>query len=122
MFLDDIKNQPYAVLHRICQWLGVREVEWPEYVNEKYNAAKVSQFPWLSKQIEWLTSMLHSYKLHQVVEYGKKLGLKEAIYSEGEDEIPKLSDEDRIQLIEEYNNDISFVEKVTGRDISCWRK
>jgi hypothetical protein len=121
VFLDDIKNQPYLVLNQICQWLGVKEVEWPERAKEKSNAAKASRFPWLAKRAGWLTSALHSYGLHRVVEFGKKLGLKEAVYSGGEGEMPKLSEENRKRLIQEYDRDIRFVSKITGRDLSRWR-
>jgi hypothetical protein len=121
VFLDDIKTQPRAVLDEICQWLGVEPVEWPQQVNEKSNAAKGSRFPWLAKRTEWLTSTLHSYGLHQVVDFGKKLGLKQAVYSGEEDKLPELGEEDRQRLIQEHARDISFVENITGRDLSCWR-
>ncbi len=120
LLLNDIKSDPQAVLLRISDWLDVEFMEASTGTNEKVNAASMPRFPWLARGAALLTTTLHKYGLHRVVGFGKKLGLKKLAYTGGEDDTPELSPNDREQLIRMYDEDIAFVEELTGRDLAHW--
>jgi hypothetical protein len=60
--------------------------------------------------------------MHKVVQFGKKLGLKEFAYSGREDEMPEMSPDDRGRLLRKYEDDVVFVEAVTRRSLPKWRE
>jgi hypothetical protein len=120
-FLEDIRNQPETVLHAVQDTLGVEHMDSPEKRNKSVNATTVPRFPLLAKGVACVTSKLHEYGLHNLVNVAKKTGLKSFVYSEGEDRMPKLAETTQAALIDEYDDDISFLEEKTGRDLSEWR-
>jgi len=122
LFLQDVKERPQEVLNQICTWLGVEPMRLPDQADQKVNAASMPRFPWLARIASLLTVQLHSAGLHRVVEFGKRLGLRSVFFAGGEDEMPSLSAEDRAFLIAEYESDIEYVEEVTGRSLSHWRR
>ena len=122
LFLDDIKKRPQEVLDQICVCLGVGHMKPPDCTNEKVNKASMPRFPWLARGAALLTTAFHKYGLHKAVVFGKKLGLKKLAYTGGEDDMPELSASDREQLIQTYNEDVVYVEELTGRDLFHWRQ
>ena len=121
LFLNDIKSNPRAVLLHVCDWLDVESMQRiPAHTYEKVNAASMPRFQWLARGAAFLTTALHKYGLHRVVEFGKKLGLKKLAYTGGEDDMPELSVNDRRQVIRMYEEDIAFVEDLTDRDLARW--
>jgi len=122
VFLEDIRSQPQILVNQICDWLGVEPTGLPNQAREKVNAASMPRFRWLAKGAEFLTSAFHAYGLHRIVDLGKKIGLKKLAYTGGEDKMPELAPKDRRDLIQEYEQDIAFVEKATGRRLPYWRE
>jgi hypothetical protein len=110
------------VIENVCEAVGVSTLDQLEQADEKVNAASMPHFPLLARGAAALTTFLHSYGMHSVVEAGKSLGLKKFIFSGGEEDMPELSAEDRKELIQIYEEDIAFVEERTGRDLSGWRE
>lgn len=122
LFLRDIKEHPQDVLDQICTWLEVDQMRLPSQADRKVNAASMPRFPRLARIASLITVSLHSAGLHRIVEFGKKLGLRSVFFAGGEDEMPSLSAEDRAFLIDEYEEDVDYVEDVTGRTLSHWRQ
>jgi hypothetical protein len=122
LFLSDIKNRPQVVLNEICARLEVDPLNQPSRVQKKVNAASIPRSRWLARCASALATLLHSFGLHWIVEGGKKLGLKEIAYTGGEEDMPELSVKDRKQAIQVYEEDIAFVERLTGKDLSDWYK
>jgi len=121
LFLEDIQTRPGNVLEIIQDTLDVQHMNPPEERNESVNATSMPRFPWLAKGAARLTTTLHEYGLHSLVKVAKKTGLKSLVYSGGEERIPELSSSTRAVLIDEYEDDIAFLEEKTGRDLSRWR-
>lgn len=122
VFLDDIKSAPDAVLSRVFQHLEVAPLDQPEQVNESVNAASMPHSLLFARAASFLTTMLHTYGLHRVVELGKWLGLKKLAYSGAEEDMPVLENRAREQLIKEYEEDTRYVESVTERRLNYWRE
>jgi hypothetical protein len=122
LFLNDIKYDSEAVLSKVCQHLEVAPLAQPEQVNESVNAASMPHSFLFARAASFLTTMLHTYGLHRLVEFGKWLGLKKLAYSGAEDNMPMLEDRDRERLIEEYEEDIKYVENITGCRLDHWHE
>jgi len=101
--------------------LGVGHMGPPDRTSEKVNEASMPRFPCLARGAALLTTTFHKYGLHKAVAFGKKLGLKKT-HTGGEDDVPELSANDREQLIRTYNEDVVYVEELTGRDLAHWRE
>ena len=120
ILFEDIRSSPEAVLNNICCFLGIDEIEKPPDAEKKINAARLPRFPWLAKNTASLVTRLHAYRLHKIVELGKRLGLQK-VYTGYQNDMPELTDDERLLLRQEFDEDIAFVEGIVGRDLSAWR-
>lgn len=119
VFTEDIGSQPQAVLDELLDAFGVETIQLPEQSKERVNTSSVPRFPSLARVATQVVSKLHDWQLHRVVEWGKRIGLRN-VYSGGT--IPTLDTELRKRLLDRYEDDIAFVECVTGRDLAHWRQ
>jgi hypothetical protein len=121
LFLDDIKSNPKEVLDQVWEYVDVKPIHPPARTVEKVNVASLTRFPLLTRAAALFATFLHSLGMHKMVQFGKKLGLKEFAYSGGEEEMPEMSPDDRDRLLRNYDEDIVLVEAVTGRSLPKWR-
>lgn len=123
LFLSDIHDRPREVLHRVCDWIGVRwKNDWFSGVNQNVNTKSIPRSPFLAGLVSLLVDKLHKYSLHRVVEIGKKVGAKEIIYSKEKSKLPKMSDKEREKLIDFYEEDIKYVKREAKRNLKSWVK
>lgn len=121
MFVQDLAEEPEEVLVRVYDFLGVKVPEdLPDAVNARVNSATMSRFPWLARWATRGARWLRERKLHPVVEFGKSLGLR-AVYRGGVTD-GTVSDGMKRELADEFEEDIRFVESVTGRSLAHWRR
>ncbi|MGH7966388.1 MAG: sulfotransferase domain-containing protein [Candidatus Binatia bacterium] len=120
VLLDDIDACPKAVLTKVYDFLGVESVPMPDMGNEKINAATMPRFPRLAQVSARLVTTLRAYRFHKVVEVGKALKLNK-VYTGAERDEPELTVYDRYSLLEQYETDIRYVERLLGRDLTAWR-
>lgn len=121
LLLEDIQSEPELVLADISDFIEINKIVKPAESKEKINAATMPRFPVLAKLTAYLVTELHARRLHHLVDLGKKLGLKK-VYTGAEKEMPKLTLEEEKMLLDEYEEDITFVEKLVGRNLAAWRK
>jgi hypothetical protein len=110
------------VLDQAWEYLGIKPIHPPARTGEKVNVASLPRFPLLARAAALFATFFHSLGMHKMVQFGKKLGLKEFAYSGREEEMPEMSPDDRDRLLRKYNEDIVFVEEVTGRNLPKWRE
>jgi hypothetical protein len=122
VLMDDIKAKPQTVISEICEFIGISEADLPKdlALSEKINEASMPKFPWLAKTAAQTVSFFRSHQFDLVVEAAKSLGLKK-IYSGGESKMPQMISQQSRFLIDYYEDDISYVETLLGRDLSSWR-
>ena len=120
LFLEDIDAQPQGVLKETYDFLGVEAIEMPEEGNEKIGALMTPRFGWLGKVGGKTLTWLRSNRFHGIVETAKRLGVKK-VYTQDKSGKPELDTDDRRWLLKQYEQDIVFVEKLTGRDLVAWR-
>ncbi|MBD2394965.1 sulfotransferase domain-containing protein [Cyanobacterium aponinum FACHB-4101] len=121
IFLDDIKANPKQVWLEVCEFLEIDAIDLPDVAHKKINEKKISKYPWLAKIGVEVAIKMREYKMHNLVEKLKKIGLN-SIYSGGESRIIPLTDKEYQDLATLYYDDIKFLEQVTSRDLSSWQK
>ncbi|GAA5521912.1 sulfotransferase domain-containing protein [Aliifodinibius salicampi] len=119
LLLDDIKNEPKDTLRKITNLLDIPTISLDNGIDNKVNPATMPENITIAKYGAILATFLRSKRLHKVVEFGKRLGLK-SIFSGREDELPELSEDNKQELLDYYKEDIQFVENLTGRDLGHW--
>jgi hypothetical protein len=120
VLLDDVKRRPAWVLRRVCDFLGVEPMEPPEAAAERVNATTRPHFAWVARAAVFLAKKLRGRRLHRLVEWGKKIGLK-SIYTGGVDEQSEMAPANRRHLVEAYEADIRYAEQMLERELSGWR-
>ena len=114
---DDIREQPEVCLSGACQFLNVSNRHLLE-VRSRVNVAAAPIWPggvWL---LESLAKMLRTMHLHRLVNFGKQLGLKR-LYQGGRVPTP-MTRAQFLYLLEEFRDDINWLEDRLGRDLSTW--
>ncbi len=122
VLLDDIKANPVLTLKHLYNFLGIADIDMPSWGNERFNELTAPRFPWLAKVTARLVTSLHAKGFHAVIQLGKALGLRALVYEGGTSKKPELTENERSQLLKEYEPDIAFVERLLNRDLSEWRK
>jgi len=122
LFMEDIRDRPSEVLEYIQNTLGVECMKPPETRDKSVNSTSMPRFPWLARGAAFLASKLHKYGFHGLVNIAREAGLKSLVYTGGEGRIPSMPSSLRTSLLEEYEEDILFLEEETGRDLSDWRR
>ena len=120
VLLDDVKTCPAQVVERVCAFLEVEPIA-PPNKSERVNAASLPRFPWLARLAAVLVTKLRERRFHQIVEWGKALGLKQVFRGRNE-EVPKLKREAQRRLLDDFEEDVRFVEQHLERDLSSWRR
>jgi hypothetical protein len=121
ILLDDIQDNPQQVWQEICQFLEISIIDLPTIASEKINTQMMSKYPRVAKIASEVSIKMREYKLHNLVEKLKNLGLQK-IYTGGEERIVPLNDREYDYLLELYESDIIFVENLMSRDLSHWRR
>ncbi|OQZ03151.1 MAG: hypothetical protein B6D35_00200 [Candidatus Brocadia sp. UTAMX2] len=118
---DDIAAFPGQVLKQVYNFIGIDDVPLPVLAEEHVNIASYTVFPSLSRFCNSMANFLRGRRLHSPVNFFKNLGLKR-IYTSTSGVLPKLEPDIRRNLIEEFEPDIAYVEKLLGRPLTGWRR
>lgn len=119
LLMDDIARQPEIVLKDLLIFLEISANYQPADLYKKSNTTGSPRFPWLAKQAANVVSILKSYQLHHMVNVGKSIGF-DKVYTGGKS-LATLTLEEKDQLKEYYEEDISYVENLLERSLPKWR-
>jgi hypothetical protein len=122
VWLEDVRESPDTVFRMICSFLGVAEIPLPGVTRGAVNAAKRARLPALARANTRVQYWLRARRLYRVVGWAKKLGADRLLYSEDPTSLGTVTWEDRCRLVETFQPDVSFLEALTGRDLSAWRR
>lgn len=118
---DDVTDRPRQVLEEMFQFLGLEPPEpMPDEVRDRINTASLPRFPGLARYLTRVARWLRERRLHRMVEFGKRLGLR-AVYGGGEFDYESVGNELRSRLVPRFEEDVRYVEEVTGRTLTTWR-
>lgn len=120
VLMEDIARQPEIVLREILDFLGVDTSYKPPNLGKQFNKTGMPKYPLLAKYASQVVLRLKTYKLHHLVNAGKRLGLNK-VYDGGE-VLPTLHDDEKRKLLIFYEQDIAYVETLCGRNLAEWRE
>lgn len=118
---DDIASSPERVLERVYEFAGLDPVPPPATTRQRVNAASLPAFPGLARAATHLADRLRDRRLYGPIELAKRLGLKR-VYNGFRGRLPTLDPEMRKQLVEEFEPDIAYVERLLERPMTNWRR
>jgi len=118
--LDDIQAHPVHVLKSIYAFLDIDDVAPPPGAHDRVGVASMSRYRNVARAATGLADWLRAKRLYGVVEFGKALGLKR-VYRGQEGVMPELTPAERARLLDEFEPDMQYVEKLLDRDLTAWR-
>lgn len=118
---EDIASSPENVLEQVYDFAGIDRVPTPRAVRQRVNEASLPAFPTLARAATRLADRLRDRRLYAPIELAKKLGLKR-VYDGFRGQLPILDPEMRKRLVEEFEPDIAYVEKLLRRPLTNWRR
>ena len=118
LLIDDIREQPQAVLDRFAAFMGVAPVA-ASGAEEPVGAATMPRHPHLAGVAARAASALRARRLHWVPELGKRVGLKR-VFTGAEHAMPRLGAGDAEWLARELAPETAFVERLLGRELPAW--
>lgn len=121
VWLQDVQRSPARVLGMICDFLGVPEIPLPVIGREGVNASKRARSAALARINTRVQYWLRARRLYRVVGWAKRVGADRLLYSEDPASLGRVTPEDRYRLLETFEPDVEFLERLTGRDLSAWR-
>lgn len=120
ILLDDVRERPEAVLEELCDSLEVAPFdEAPASAEERVYAGRRARHPSLARLAVGASRWLRDRGLHGVADLARRLtgGLVYGTPDEDEGMPPAL----RAELAAAFEEDVRFIEELTGRDLDRWR-
>ncbi len=122
IWFEDIKKDPEKVVRELYAYLGVTEDFIPADLRRKHNASKQSRMKWVVDFLasgertmtalgaSWLVRWLKAIKVNKLIAW---FNTRPITYDQP-------SPADRAWLLDQFREDIQLLERLTGRDLSCW--
>lgn len=117
---DDISTQPDHVLAALTAFLGIANLDSLDparLVNEALGASPRSRA--VARAARSTVAWLRSHKMHRIVDAGKRLGLKRAMYGGGPDVEIDASAYERLRT--HFEPDVAWLEQRLNRSFEDWR-
>ncbi len=117
---EDIQKRPSQVLENVCSFLDLNVIPLPQMGQRRFGASDLPRFPALARLAAKAATELRKRRLHNLVEFGKRLGLK-SVYRGGNNNQATLTRSLFSKLQPEFEEDLTWLETRLGRDLSSWR-
>lgn len=124
IWLDQIKREPRIVHNIVCDFLSVSTNHYQQSVGDRQvNASKKTRFPKLTKFGVAVYHLLREYRLHSVINFCKCIHLDKITFAmDNNKKNSQLSLTEHRALVDLYSDDIDFLEKISGQELSTWRE
>jgi hypothetical protein len=120
VLLRDIASSPQNVLRDIYDFLNISPISAPSTAHKRVYTASRPRFSTLARLVTSISHWLRGKRLYGIVNLAKRLGVGR-VYEGSDDSLPELSSDARKALIEEFESDITYVERLLGRSLPEWR-
>lgn len=117
---EDIESDPQKQLDKVFSFIGVEPLVLADELKARYGKATVPRFPRLASVASRTATALRGAGFHRVVETGKSLGIKR-VYGGGSSDSLSISPSVLEYLLQEYEDDIVFLESRLERNLKHWR-
>lgn len=121
ILLDDISSSPEFVLERVADFIGITYVAATLSPGKAVNEASLPNFAILAWLFTHVASLFRERSVYWPVQLAKKLGVNR-IYMGSKGDLPHLNFEIRRYLVQEFESDIAYIEKLLSRSLSKWRE
>lgn len=117
---EDVAERPAQVLRSLYRFLEVEPPdELPDVARDRVYYASLPRFPVLARWTTRAAGWLRDRGLHRLVDAVRAAGAGLAYRGGGKP--PDLDPELRAELVDEFEEDVRYVERLTGRDLEAWR-
>jgi hypothetical protein len=116
---EEIRSNPQEALDRVYDFLGIPRVALPATAGDNFSATHVPRYPVLARVMSEAARFLRRFRLHWLVNLGKKAGFRKAF--QGGQGADQLTPELRNELGKIFEQDIRWVERKLGRELPEWR-
>jgi hypothetical protein len=120
LFNEDMRAGADETWDRLLRELGVEPEPFPEASREVVYGAQAPAIPLLARGADLVAGYFRRRGWHGWLATARKLKLNR-VYRGG-DGPPPLSEADIEFILTEHEEDVSYVEKLTGRDLRGWRR
>ncbi len=120
LILDDARSDPVAFTESVYSILHVDERFKATRASGRTNVQQTPRSLFFARIGFRTMGLLHRRGLHGVVEFAKRVGIRDLVLRPSADERkdpPTLSPEDRKWLIEHYQEDVAQLSDLTNRDL-----
>ena len=112
---DDLKNNPENLLKDFCLFL---EIDSHKFIfEEKYNVAAMPKY---KKFMGMITDIGVKKQLSKLMPVSLKKHAKKILFTTNN--LPKITTEEKLFLIDIYKEDIQLTSKLINRDLTDWLK
>ena len=121
LILDDARSDPLSFIQGIFSVVGVDDSFVPLKVGQRSNEHSSPRSMLLARFAFRLSRLLHKSRLHSVVQFAKKIGLRSVVLKSGADETkdPVFTDSDREWLQTHFVADVRELSELMGRDLKA---
>jgi hypothetical protein len=121
ILFEKLQVSPDDFAQEILQNLGIEKEDINYDLSKKVNASQVPVNHYLAKIVYDGVNFLHNQGLHKIVDYGKKIGIQQFIFSK-KSQKPQLSQAELMNAFNLCKEDILLLESNLNLDLSEWRK
>lgn len=108
----EVARTPNLVLDAVAEYLGLPAIEWRE-ADERYGQTIAPRSLWAATWAARCARLLRGAGAHRIVEFGKRMGLKSAVYEGGTHRYPPMTDNDRRMLETFYKDELEWFSSLT---------
>lgn len=117
---EELESRPELFANKICAHLGVEEMEIPAVLNKKVGRGRTPVNTRLVKSVKKTVSFLRKLELHNIVNFVKRTGVGNLMYSKVEAEPATYVGIESVSS--KLTEEALRLEKEVAIDIDLWRK
>ena len=121
VLMDDIRENPGEVLQSVCSFLNVKQLLPGAVLDEVVNQATLARNSRLARSLNRISHALRRMRLYSLVNFCRAL-LGPVVYRRADSAELVLPDEIRQQLLLEFAEDVTYVERLLRRKLPEWRR
>lgn len=121
VFFEKLKQSPNDFAQEILHKLGIEAEEISYDLSKKVNASQAPINHKVSKIVYSGVKLLHDTGLHKLVDYGKKLGIRELLTSNKQKK-QQLNLDEFASALNTCKEDVLRLESELGFDLSDWKE
>lgn len=122
LFHTDLVSSPVAVLKSCYEFLNIRRDFIPDNLGDQFNPASLPRSHWFQRLLAWARGTAIKQILPaRLRRFGSNLVGFLSRLNKSEFDYPSMDPGHRSELIDLFEEDIEYVEELTGRSLDDWK-